>query len=99
MAERPDTTTRVNKWGGRISNASPHIVPLGGAVDQNNIRVQVEGQLDVRPGLRTCTFANAIAAVTDEIIAMYHFPQELTDIVIYETSTGLIKAGRTVSVV
>jgi hypothetical protein len=44
------------------------------------------------------TFANAITAVTDEIIAMYQVPGELTDVVLYETSAGALKMGRTPTV-
>jgi hypothetical protein len=98
MADKPETTARTRTWNGRISNASPHMLPLGAAVDQNNVRCQVEGQLDVRPGLMPITFSNAITAVTDEIIAMYQVPGELTDVVLYETSAGALKMGRTPTV-
>jgi hypothetical protein len=98
MAEKPDTTMRVKKWAGRISNASPHVIPLGAAIDQNNVRAQNEGQLDVRPGMRTVLFSNTTTAVADEIIAAYTFPGELNDMWIYETSGGAIKAGRSPSI-
>lgn len=98
MAEKPETTSRTRVWAGRISNASPHMLPLGAAVEQVNCRCQAEGQLDVRPGLKPVTFANAITAVTDEIFAMYQVPGELTDVVLYETSGGALKMGSTPTV-
>jgi len=98
MADKPETTSRVKLWAGRISNASPHMLPLGAAVEQANVRCQVEGQLDVRPGLRPVSFANGIAATTDEIIVCYQVPGDLTDVVLYETSGGALKMGRSPTV-
>jgi hypothetical protein len=98
MADKPETTARTKVWSGRISNASPHMLPLGAAVDQNNVRCQTEGQLDVRPGLKPVTFNNpipdAIVAVpTTEIIAMYQVPGELSELVLYQLSDGTLRMG------
>ena len=94
MADKPETTSRTRLWAGRISNASPHMLPLGAAVEQANCRCQVEGQLDVRPGLRPVTFGNAIAATTAETISMYAVPADLNELVLYQTSDGAIHVGR-----
>lgn len=94
MAEKPETTKRNKLWAGQISNASPHMLPLGAAVSQVNARCQVEGELSVRPGTQLVTFDNAIADAAGEVIAMYSLPGEVNDVLLYELSDGSVKAGR-----
>ncbi len=94
MADKPETTSRVKVWAGRISNASPHMLPLGAAVEQTNCRCQTEGQLDVRPGLRKCTWTNAIADTVHELIVLYAVPGDLSDLVLMEDSNGNLKVGK-----
>jgi hypothetical protein len=83
----------INEWPGRESNKSPHLKPTG-AQEADNVVVFCPGELRVRPGMRPVTFANAISAVTDEVIVMSRFQHALGEFVLYETSAGAIKIGR-----
>lgn len=43
---------KTKAWGGLVTNASPHSVPLGVAVAQENVHNAVPGQLTARGGMR-----------------------------------------------
>lgn len=98
MAEKPKTTDRNGQFMGRVSNASPHLVPLGAGVEQDNIRCQVPGQLDVRPGVRPVTFSNTTTASTAECQTGYFYNAPIGSSVIYQLSDGTIKFGKSPTV-
>ena len=54
----------ISDWRGQFSNASPHDLPPGSLVEQNNMTPQQAGQLTCREGFRVVTFD--AAAVTLE---------------------------------
>lgn len=94
MADKPKTTHRGRMFKGLMTNASPHTIPIDASTQQNNVRCQEIGQLDVRPGIRPVTFANATTASTAEVQSGYFYHGPIADFVVYQLSDGIIKAGR-----
>lgn len=88
---------RITQWLGRLSNADPHDLPVGGAQLQNNWQSLVPGVLSGRNGMRAATFANSTTASTNEVIGQYAFHTPKTDFTVYMLSDGTVKAGSTPS--
>lgn len=84
---------------GRITNANPHLIGPGATQVQLNMECRFAGQWDVRKGMRPVTFANAAASLGAgvDVIAIGRFKHPTGEFVIYETSTGVVRAGRTAS--
>ena len=92
--DAPRQIVAIDQWRGLYTNADPHDLHPGASAEQTNIEIRSPGVLQVRKGIRPVTFANAISSTTDEVIAMtaYHRPE--AEWVLYELSSGLLKAGR-----
>lgn len=88
---------RIREFRGLVTNADPHDLPPGAAQVMDNITTLVPGQLTVRKGHAETTFANEIADVASNVIAMQYFPTSLADFTVYVTASGLVKAGRGVT--
>lgn len=56
MPDEPETSVRIDQFGGQVSNANPHDLPPGAAAVQVNLVCNVPGELSTRLGLREITF-------------------------------------------
>lgn len=90
----PKQLVAMDQWRGLYTNADAHDLHPGATAEQTNMEIRSPGIMAVRRGIRPITFANAISSTTDETIAMvaYHRPE--AEWVLYELSSGLLKAGR-----
>lgn len=93
----PDPIITADSFGGIYTNVTPNAIKAGAAQDQKNMRSQIAGQLDVRGGLKPASFTNATTATTQSIIAIYQSPTPIGAVVIYETTDGAVRIGRTPS--
>lgn len=94
MAERTSSAKAVTDWKGLFSNLSPHEVQPGSFVELVNMQVLKPGVLSCRKGYQPATFSNAAADTAYHIIAMARFQTPEANFVIYQDSSGLIKAGK-----
>lgn len=88
---------KIREFKGLVTNADPHDLPPGAAQVMDNITTLIAGQLTARKGHAETTFANEISDVASNVIAMQYFPTALADFTVYVTASGLVKAGRSVS--
>lgn len=79
----------IEKWAGLVTNASPYSIPPGAAVTQVNLQVINPGQLVVRPGAVTVTFATTSGTTVPVVHAM-RTPYGGVEKVIYQNSSGQI---------
>lgn len=56
---------RADSWGGLVTNASPFVVPIGAAVEQVNVGVNVPGVLRVRGGMRPVAMSPSADSLID----------------------------------
>jgi hypothetical protein len=56
---------RADSWGGLVTNASPFVVPIGAAVEQVNVGVNVPGVLRVRGGMRPVSVSPPVSSLAD----------------------------------
>lgn len=82
----------IEKWAGLVTNASPYAIPPGAAVTQVNLQAIVPGQISVRPGTASVSFATH-AATTSPVVRMFRYPRD-TENVVYQNSLGQIRVGR-----
>lgn len=80
------------KWAGLVTNASPYSIPVGAAVTQVNLQILSPGQLNVRPGNASVSFAS-VTATTDKVVSAFRYPST-TDAVIYQDAAGKILVAR-----
>ncbi len=52
-------------WAGLATNASPYVLPPGGAVEQTNLVTSTPGQLTSRDGMRPVSFTAAAPEIRD----------------------------------
>lgn len=78
----------IDKFAGLVTNASPYSIPPGAAVTQVNLQVISPGQLNVRPGSTTVSFATHTGATTS-IVKAFRYPRE-PESVVYQNSAGNI---------
>ena len=83
----------ISEWGGLATNASPYSMPPGAAVTQVNLQAIVPGQISVRPGATSVSFATHSETNT-AVRRMFRFPKE-TDRIVYQNSAGQIIVGVT----
>jgi hypothetical protein len=86
---------QIDKWPGLVTNASPYAIPAGAAVTQVNLQAIVPGQLSVRQGSTTVSFATHTGASVS-VIRMFRYPRE-GESVVYQNSSGAIIVGRSPS--
>lgn len=79
---------------GRMSYLNPHSMPEGSTQTQSNLCCLRPGQLDVRPGCRLVSFANAGSQVSSDVIAMTSFIHPTGRFVVMQLADGKIRAGR-----
>ena len=85
----------IDKWAGLVTNASPYSIPPGAAVSQVNLQVISPGQVTIRPGSVSVSFATH-AATTSSVARMFRYPRENENIV-YQNALGQIRVARTPS--
>lgn len=98
MLDKKQPLAKIREFKGLVTNADPRDLPPGAAVTMDNITTLVPGALTVRKGHAETTFANEISDVSSNIIAMQYFPTSLDDFIVYTTASGLVKAGRRVTI-
>lgn len=82
----------IEKWAGLATNASPYSIPPGAAVTQVNLQIISPGQLTVRPGMQSVSFA-AHSGSTAAIVSAFRYPRAVDNIV-YQNASGTILVGR-----
>ena len=94
MADQPKSGISFDDWLGLLPNASPHRPKPGAAREQMNLRIHVPGQAEVRGGLKPVTFSNATTSTSHEVISMvgYHRPDAAW--IVFEDSSGNVRAGK-----
>lgn len=90
----PKNVVAMDQWRGLYTNADAHDLHPGATTEQTNIEIRSPGMMAVRRGIRPITWANQIASTTDEIIAIVAHHRPEAEWVIYELSSGLLRAGR-----
>ena len=85
----------IEKWPGLVTNASPYAIPPGAAVTQVNLQVISPGQLTVRQGSTTVSFATHTGS-TASVLRMFRYPRDNENLV-YQNSQGAIFVGRSPS--
>lgn len=80
------------KWAGLVTNASPYSIPAGAAVTQVNLQILSPGQLNVRCGNATVSFAS-VTATTGKVISAFRYPGS-SDAVVYQDSSGKVLVAR-----
>lgn len=91
--ERALTQIRVPKWLGRVSNVAAHKLPPGAAQVHENLRCQVPGQMDVRPGTAALTASTGTASITTPLNA---YSYTLQNMIVFQDN-GTILYGQTLS--
>ena len=79
----------IEKWAGLATNASPYAIPPGSAVTQVNLQVINPGQMVVRKGATTVTFATT-SGTTVPVVKAMRTPFGGVEKVIYENSSGQV---------
>ena len=83
----------IEKWAGLVTNASPYSLPPGAAVTQVNLQSINPGQIVVRPGCVTVSFASH-AGAGQPIIRAFRYPRA-SDNIVYQNASGKIFVART----
>ena len=82
----------IEKWAGLVTNASPYAIPPGAAVTQVNLQILSPGQLTVRPGTASVSFASHTGS-TQAIVTAFRYPRE-TESVLYQNAAGKLFVAR-----
>jgi len=82
----------IEKWAGLVTNASPYAIPPGAAVTQVNLQVLAPGQIVVRPGTTSVSFASHTGS-TQSIVTAFRYPGT-TEGVLYENASGSIRIAK-----
>jgi hypothetical protein len=82
----------IDKWPGLITNASPYAIPSGAAVTQVNVQAIVPGQLNVRPGMVTVSWAS-LAAGTSPVRRIFRAPCGTSERLVYQDAAGVVREG------
>jgi hypothetical protein len=82
----------IDKWAGLVTNASPYAIPPGAAVTQVNLQILSPGQLTVRPGTASVSFASHTGS-TQAIVTAFRYPRE-TESVLYQNAAGKLFVAR-----
>ena len=88
----------ADTFPGLFTNITANAIKAGGAQSQINCRSVINGQLDVRGGLKPTSFSNATTATTQSIISIYQSPTPLSPVILYETADGAVRVGRNPSI-
>lgn len=83
----------IDKWAGLATNASPYTIPPGSAVTQVNLQAIVPGQLQVRPGMATVSWASHTGS-TWAVVSTFRFQHSTQEHVVYQNAAGLIYVAR-----
>lgn len=83
----------IEKWAGLVTNASPYAIPPGAAVTQVNLQVISPGQISLRPGSTSVSFATH-AGTTSPVVRMFRYPRA-TEAIVYQNALGQIRVART----
>jgi len=79
----------IEKWAGLATNASPYAIPPGAAVTQVNLQVINPGQMVVRKGATTVTFATT-SGTTVPVVKAMRTPFGGVEKVVYQNSSGQV---------
>jgi len=77
----------IEKWAGLATNAGPYAIPPGAAVTQVNLQVLSPGQLNVRGGLASLSWATHSGS-TAPVISLSRFQNGTLETVIYQNASG-----------
>ena len=79
----------IDKWTGLQTNASPYSIPPGSTVQQIHLQCLVPGQLTVRPGLQSISFASGDSTAS-AVRSAFRYQQGTAEHLIYQDSDGRI---------
>lgn len=82
----------IDKWGGLVTNASPYAIPTGAAVTQVNLQAIIPGQVSVRPGMQSVTWASLTGGTVPVRVA-FRAPCGNTERLIFQDAAGVVRAG------
>lgn len=83
----------IEKWAGLATNASPYSLPPGAASTQVNLQILNPGQITVRPGLVSVSFATHTAA-TESIVRAINFQHSTFPQLVYQNAAGGIYVAK-----
>lgn len=83
----------IDKWAGLATNASPYTIPPGSAVTQVNLQAIIPGQIQVRPGMTTVSWA-AHTGSTGAVVSAFRFQHSTQEHVVYQNASGLIYVAK-----
>jgi hypothetical protein len=83
----------IDTWRGLILNGSPYALPPGAAATQVNFQCRVPGELTVRNGQTSVTFATHAAGGT-QVVEMFRCPIGVQEAVIYQSADGHVRVAR-----
>ena len=95
MNDKPQDQVRIKDFPGLATSLDPHDLVSGAAQVQSNAMSQAPGRLTVRRGYQKTTFANSgtASAVTNQLISMTDFINPVGNWLVYELSSGAVRAG------
>ena len=79
----------IDKWSGLVTNASPYSIPPGSTVQQVNLQCLVPGQLTVRPGMQSISFASP-DTTSSAVRVAFRYQQATGEHLVYQDSGGRI---------
>lgn len=82
----------IDKFSGLVTNASPYAIPATAAVTQVNLQCLAPGQLSVRPGMASVTWASHTGGATT-VLRMFRAPCNNTERIIYQNAAGQVIAA------
>lgn len=83
----------IDKWGGLVTNASPYAVPPTAAATQVNMQCLAPGELNVRSGRTSVTFATHTGS-TSPVIQVTHFQHGTTPHIVYQNAAGAVYVAK-----
>lgn len=83
----------IEKWGGLATNVSQYALPPGTAVTQVNVQCLVPGQISVRPGVASMSWATHSAG-SAPITTIRRFQNGTQETVVYQNASGSLFYAR-----
>jgi hypothetical protein len=80
-------------WRGLVTNMSPHLLPPGAALVQNNLHVVQNGILRCRRGYIAIPWSGVTPADSQPVIEMAKFDRPERSYIVYQRADGSIKAA------
>jgi hypothetical protein len=83
----------IDTWKGLVTNGSPYALPPGAAVTQVNFQCRRPGELTVRGGQASVTFATHTAASVAPVVMVRHQLGQ-QECVVYQNVSGKLMIAK-----